>query len=172
MQLLMRHAVLATFLGASVLTGAAALAQEDGGRPNVLLILVDDLKPALGCYGDRLAKTPNIDALAAGGMRFDLAYCNQAVCAPSRFTLMLGSHSTSTGLYGLGKQSSSRSIPEAVTMPQHFAKHGGYRTESLGKIFHIGHGNEGDPGVFFRAPLQGKGHRVPSTPRVEARTAS
>jgi iduronate 2-sulfatase len=116
-------------------------------RPNVLLILVDDLKPALGCYGDSAAKTPNIDRLAARGMRFDLAYCNQAVCAPSRFTLMLGSHSTSTGLYSLG--SSLRQIlPDAVTMPQHFAKHGGYRTESIGKVLHIGHGNEGDPMSF------------------------
>jgi iduronate 2-sulfatase len=115
-------------------------------RPNVLLILVDDLKPALGCYGDPLAKTPHIDALASRGMRFDLAYCNQAVCAPSRFTLMLGSHSTSTGLYGLGSNLRAR-IPDAVTMPQHFAKHG-YRTESLGKVFHIGHGNQGDPKSF------------------------
>jgi iduronate 2-sulfatase len=70
-------------------------------RPNVLLILVDDLKPALGCYGDTAARTPNIDALAARALRFELAYCNQAVCAPSRFTLMLGAHSTSTGLYYL-----------------------------------------------------------------------
>lgn len=124
------------------------VAQTD--RPNILLILVDDLKPALGCYGDKAAKTPNIDRLAALGMRFDLAYCNQAVCAPSRFTLMLGSHSTSTGLYGLG--SSLREIlPNAVTMPQHFAKHGGYRTESIGKVFHIGHGNEGDP-ISFSVP--------------------
>ncbi|MDP6553232.1 MAG: sulfatase [Pirellulaceae bacterium] len=115
-------------------------------RPNVLLILVDDLKPAIGCYGDPLAKTPNIDALATRGMRFDLAYCNQAVCAPSRFTLMLGSHSTSTGLYGLGSQLRAI-VPDATTMPQYFAKHG-YRTESLGKIFHIGHGNHGDPGSF------------------------
>ncbi len=116
-------------------------------HPNVLLILVDDLKPALGCYGDPIAKTPNIDALAARGMRFDLAYCNQAVCAPSRFTLMLGAHSTSTGLYGLGSEL-RQILPDAVTMPQHFAKHGGYRTESLGKIFHIGHGNNGDPESF------------------------
>ena len=71
-------------------------------KPNVLLLLVDDLKPAMGCYGDKQAITPNMDALAKRGVRFDLAYCNQAVCAPSRFTLMLGSHSTSTGLYGLG----------------------------------------------------------------------
>jgi iduronate 2-sulfatase len=115
-------------------------------KPNVLLILVDDLKPALGCYGDRVARTPNIDALASRGMRFDLAYCNQAVCAPSRFTLMLGSHSTSTGLYGLGSQLRAI-LPDATTMPQYFARHG-YRTESLGKIFHIGHGNHGDPNSF------------------------
>ncbi len=116
-------------------------------RPNVLLILVDDLKPTIGCYGDPVARTPNIDRLATRSMRFDLAYCNQAVCAPSRFTLMLGSHSTSTGLYGLGDQL-RQVIPEAVTLPQHFAQQGGYRTESIGKVFHIGHGNEGDPESF------------------------
>jgi iduronate 2-sulfatase len=115
-------------------------------KPNVLLVLVDDLKPALGCYGDAAAKTPNLDRLASRGMRFDLAYCNQAVCAPSRFTLMLGSHSTSTGLYDLGSRLRHR-LPDAVTLPQYFAEHG-YRTESLGKVFHIGHGNEGDPESF------------------------
>lgn len=114
--------------------------------PNVLMILVDDLKPALGCYGDAMAKTPSIDRLAARGLRFDLAYCNQAVCAPSRFTLMLGSHSTSTGLYGLDSQLRQR-VPNAVTLPQLFAQ-SGYRTESLGKVFHIGHGNQGDPQSF------------------------
>ncbi len=121
--------------------------RSTSARPNVLLLLVDDLKPALGCYGDALAKSPNIDALAARGMRFDLAYCNQAVCAPSRFTLMLGSHSTSTGLYGLGSQL-RQVVPNAVTLPQYFADRGGYRTESLGKVFHIGHGNHGDPDSF------------------------
>ncbi len=124
-------------------------------RPNVLLILVDDLKPALGCYGDTAAKTPNIDRLAARGMRFDLAYCNQSVCAPSRFTLMLGSHSTSTGLYGLGSPL-RKLVPDAMTLPQHFAKHGGYRTESVGKVFHVGHGNEGDPTSFSVPPFKDK----------------
>jgi iduronate 2-sulfatase len=124
-------------------------------RPNILLILVDDLKPVLGCYGDTAARTPNIDRLAARGMRFDLAYCNQAVCAPSRFTLMLGSHSTSTGLYGLGSTLREK-VPDAVTIPQHFAKHGEYRTESLGKVFHIGHGNEGDPASFSAPHLKDK----------------
>ena len=124
-------------------------------KPNVLMILVDDLKPALGCYGDTIAKTPNIDRLAARGMRFELAYCNQAVCAPSRFTLMLGSHSTSTGLYGLGSQL-RQVLPNAVTIPQHFAKHGGYHTESLGKVFHIGHGNFGDPESFMKKHFHDK----------------
>ncbi len=124
----------------------AATGCPAAGKPNILLLLVDDLKPAMGCYGDPQAKTPHLDRLAARGMRFDLAYCNQAVCAPSRFTLMLGSHPTSTGLYGLGSRL-RKTLPDAVTLPQFFARHG-YRTESLGKIFHIGHGNEGDPASF------------------------
>ena len=129
-----------------LVTALGFAAVQAAQKPNVLLILVDDLKPAMRCYGDNAAKTPNMDALARCGMRFDMAYCNQAVCAPSRFTLMLGAHSTSTGLYGLGSHL-RKAWPGAVTMPQHFAKHG-YRTESLGKVFHIGHGNHGDPESF------------------------
>ncbi|MEZ6064510.1 MAG: sulfatase-like hydrolase/transferase [Planctomycetaceae bacterium] len=125
---------------------AVCFTRADAAPPNVLMILVDDLKPALGCYGDPHAITPNMDALAARGMRFDRAYCNQAVCAPSRFTLLLGSHSTSTGLYGLGSGLRDL-VPNAVTLPQFFAMHG-YRTESLGKVFHVGHGNHGDPQSF------------------------
>ena len=139
----LRLVITANLLVASQVVSSFAFAVE---RPNVLLILVDDLKPAIGAYGDPIAQTPNLDQLIAQGMRFDLAYCNQAVCAPSRFTLMLGSHSTSTGLYGLGSNL-RRTLPNAVTMPQHFAKYG-YRTESLGKVFHVGHGNQGDPGSF------------------------
>jgi iduronate 2-sulfatase len=129
-----------------LVTALGFAAVQGAQKPNVLLILVDDLKPAMGCYGDNAAITPNMDALARRGMQFDMAYCNQAVCAPSRFTLMLGAHSTSTGLYGLGSNL-RKAWPEAVTMPQYFAKHG-YRTESLGKVFHIGHGNQGDPESF------------------------
>src|SRR5690349_12706854 len=70
--------------------------------PNVLLICVDDLKPALGCYGDRLAQTPNIDRLAARGLLFERAYCNQAVCSPSRNALLTGLRSQTLGIYDLG----------------------------------------------------------------------
>jgi iduronate 2-sulfatase len=75
-------------------------------------------------------------------MRFDMAYCNQAVCAPSRNNLLLGSRSTSIGIYSLG-QNFRLAVPDAVTMPQHFVRHG-WRAESIGKIFHTGHGNHDD----------------------------
>lgn len=111
-------------------------------KPNVLFICVDDLKPALGCYGDELAHSPNIDALAARGMRFDAAYCNQAVCAPSRNALLTGLRPQTLGIYDLATNF-RRSRPDAVTLPQYF-KQQGYRTEALGKIFHVGHGNRND----------------------------
>ena len=71
-------------------------------KPNVILILIDDLKPNLGIYGDDFSKSPNIDQLAREGIRFNLAYANQAVCVASRYNLMLGKRSTSTGLYRFG----------------------------------------------------------------------
>jgi iduronate 2-sulfatase len=121
---------------------ASALNLFAAAKPNVLLLCVDDLKPALGCYGDPLAKSPNIDRLAARGMRFDLAYCNQSVCAPSRNTLMLGSRCTSLGIYSLNRNFRD-AVPDAVTMSQHFMRHG-YRAEAVGKILHTGHGNRDD----------------------------
>lgn len=125
-----------------VLTASASTAAAAAARPNVLLLCVDDLKPLLGCYGDPLAKTPNLDRLAARGTRFDLAYCNQSVCAPSRNNLLLGSRSTSLGIYGLA-QNFRTAVPGAVTMTQHFMRHG-WRAEAVGKVLHSGHGNHDD----------------------------
>lgn len=112
--------------------GVASAAQ----RPNILFIAVDDLKPVLGCYGDKMAKTPNMDKLAARGMLFEKAYVNQAVCGPSRNSLMLGIRPQAMGLYDL--KTYFRDIPpysNAVTMGQTFMKNG-YEVESLGKIYH------------------------------------
>ena len=111
-------------------------------KPNVLFIAVDDLKPIAGCYGGT-AKTPNIDRLAARGVRFDRAYCNQAVCAPSRNALMTGLRPQTLGIYDLGTNF-RLARPDAVTLAQAFQK-AGYRTEAMGKIFHVGHGNHEDP---------------------------
>lgn len=122
-----------------LLTFAAAPA---AAAPNVLLICVDDLKPTLGCYGDKLAKSPNIDRLADRGLRFDRAYTNQAVCAPSRNALMTGSRCTSLGIYNLSVNFRA-AVPNAVTLPQFFKQHG-YRAEAVGKILHTGHGNHDD----------------------------
>lgn len=109
---------------------------------NILLILVDDLKPALGVYGDDVALTPEMDKLAEKGMRFDRAYSNQAVCAPSRLNLMLGSRSTSTGIYDFGRNFRDF-YPDAVTLPQYF-KENGYHAESMGKVYHVGHNTYND----------------------------
>ena len=115
---------------------------QSAERSNILLICVDDLKPAVGCYGDRLAKTPHLDRLATRGVRFDAAYCNQAVCSPSRNALMTSLRPQTLGIYDLGTNF-RMSAPDAVTVAQHFKAHG-YRTEAMGKIFHTGHGNQED----------------------------
>lgn len=118
-------------------------------RPNVLLILIDDLKPTLGAFGDRTAITPNIDELAARGSRFERAYANQAVCAPSRINLMTSRRSTSTGIYEFGMDLRDY-IPDAVTLPELFKRHG-YVAESYGKVYHVGHNTHDDP-VSWSAP--------------------
>ena len=136
----MRLAAIAILL----LAGCAAPAEQARNeRLNILLICVDDLKPLLGCYGDRVVKSPNIDRLAARGVLFERAYCNQAVCAPSRNALLTGVRPTTMGIYDLGTNF-REAVSNAVTLPQYFMKHG-YRTEGLGKIFHVGHGNREDP---------------------------
>jgi arylsulfatase A-like enzyme len=103
---------------------------------NVLFIAVDDLRPALGCYGDPLAKTPNIDALAKRGLVFKRAYCQQAVCSPSRTSLLTGRRPDTTKIYNL-QDHFRTTIPDVVTLPQHF-KDNGYHAQAFGKIFHGG----------------------------------
>lgn len=119
-----------------VLTLALLLAScnKPQEHPNILFISIDDLRPELGCYGNDFVKTPNIDLFASDGLLFNRAYCQSAVCAPSRASLMLGLRPDSTRVWHLGDQ--FRKInPDAVTMPQYFHKYG-YYTVSIGKIFH------------------------------------
>src|SRR5688572_21927859 len=111
-------------------------------RSNILLICVDDLKPTLGCYSDPHAKTPHIDRLAARGVTFDSAYCNQAVCSPSRNALLTSLRPQTLGIYDLSTNFRI-AVPHAITLPQNF-RQTGYRAEALGKIFHVGHGNTDD----------------------------
>ncbi|WP_435019746.1 sulfatase [Tundrisphaera sp. TA3] len=107
------------------------------GRLNVLFIAVDDFRPALGCVGDPHARTPNIDRLAARGTAFSRAYCQQAVCSPSRSSLLTGRRPDSTRVFDLVTHFRA-ALPGVVTLPQHFKQHG-YSAQGVGKIFHDGY---------------------------------
>ena len=121
-------------------------------KKNVLFIAVDDLRPQLGCYGHSRIKSPNIDKLASHGLRFDRAYCQQAVCAPTRASLLTGTRPDTTRVYDL--QTPLNTVrPDLVSIPHHFKKNG-YETISLGKIYH--HANE-DPQGWSAPPWQPKG---------------
>ena len=117
----------------SFLTSAFA---ADNARPNVLFILVDDLRAELGCYGSPLAQTPNIDELAAAGLKFDRAYCQFPLCNPSRSSMLTGRQPATTGIFG-NRSWFGREHPEFVSLPRYFREHG-YATLRTGKIFHGG----------------------------------
>ncbi len=107
------------------------------GRPNVLFIAVDDLKPLLGCYGASWIQSPNIDRLAAKGTLFKANYCQVAFCAPTRFSLLTGFRPDTTGVYlnpDHAQDILRARLPDVVTLPQHFKKHG-YVTHPLHKVF-------------------------------------
>ena len=114
------------------------IACEDHKEPtkkhNILFVSIDDLRPTLGVYGDSIVHSPNIDKLASEGITFREVYCQSAVCAPSRASLMTGVRPDSTRVWHLGNK--FREInPDAVTMPQYFSKFG-YHTVNIGKMFH------------------------------------
>lgn len=120
--------VLAASLGLFLLANA--------NPKNVLFIAVDDLKPLMGCYGYDYAVTPNIDKLADDGTVFLNAHCQQALCGPSRVSLLTGYYPDTTGIYGMGpeKYKLREKYPDMVTLPQHF-KNNGYNTIGTGKIY-------------------------------------
>jgi iduronate 2-sulfatase len=129
-------AILALAVAAMIATPLCLAQVKAPERPNVLFIAIDDLRPDLGCYGVKHIHSPNIDRLARSGTVFARAYCQQAVCSPSRTSLLTGRRPDTTKVYDL--QTHFRiNLPDVVTLPQHF-KQQGYHTRSMGKIFHGG----------------------------------
>ncbi|PHS01106.1 MAG: iduronate-2-sulfatase [Blastopirellula sp.] len=105
-------------------------------RPNILFIAIDDLRPELGCYGSEIVKSPNLDALAAAGLRFDRAYCQEAICSPSRASLMTGNRPDTINI--IENRTNFRTVnPNVITLPQHFISQG-YTAVNMGKIYHPG----------------------------------
>ena len=101
---------------------------------NVLMIPVDDLRPQLGCHGYDQVVSPNIDRLAATGTTFRRAYTMVATCCPSRTCLMTGCRPDTTRVYDLVTHF-RKNLPDVVTLPQHFTKHG-YEAVGMGKVYH------------------------------------
>ena len=117
---------------------------------NVLFIAVDDLRPELGCYGAAHMKTPHLDRLASQGMLFERAYCQVAVCNPSRSSVLSGTRPDTTGV--LDNQHFMRpNMPDVISLPQHF-KNYGYTSLSLGKIFHHSEREPGDDPQSWSEP--------------------
>src|SRR5687768_2885840 len=116
---------------AVLLLAAASWARaEEPRKPNVLWISADDLAPYMvGCWGNGRVKTPNIDRLAADGMRFDRAYCNSPVCTASRQSFLTGRYPRTIGVTLL-----STPLPESETTLAELLREAGYDTAAIGKM--------------------------------------
>jgi iduronate 2-sulfatase len=136
--------LIALLLPPSAAWGAAGAAP----RPNVLLVVVDDLNLTLGAYGNRTVKSPNIDRLAARGARFDSAHAQYPLCNPSRVSFLSGRRPETSGVYILGTPART-ALPDAVMLPQLFRQNG-YFTAGAGKVFHSAKVNDAASWDFYQ----------------------
>ena len=137
----------------SLVPFVSALAAE---RPmNVLFIAVDDLRPEFGAYGKSYIHSPNLDRLAQRGVTFDRAYCQQAVCSPSRSSLLTGTRPDTTKVWDLVTHF-RKAIPNVVTLPEHFKQHG-YFVQGMGKLFHGGFDDPQSWSTPWTSPKTGHG---------------
>ncbi|RUL85638.1 sulfatase [Tautonia sociabilis] len=149
MNRLIQSAIGIVLLSLAGLPGGTASAAD---RPNVLFLIADDLNNSLGCYGRPMVKTPNIDRLAARGVRFDRAYCQYPLCGPSRNSMLTGLYPNSTGIKGNG-QIFRQTIPSHPSLPQAFRLEG-YFAGRIGKLYHynvpnsVGTNGHDDPGSW------------------------
>ena len=146
-------AVTLVFLVANAfLANCLPASAADKTRPNVLFIISDDLNNSLGCYGHPLVKSPNIDRLAARGIRFERAYCQFPLCGPSRNSMLTGLYPNSTGILA-NSQIFRQTIPKQLSLPHAFRMEG-YFAARIGKLYHynvpksVGTNGHDDPGSW------------------------
>ena len=126
--------------------------KEKTEKPNILFIAVDDLKPWVSAYGDHHAKTPGMDRLAKEGIVFQNSYCQQAICAATRASLLLGMRPDKTRIWDL--VTDFRQVnPNSVTLPQ-YLKSNGYETAAMGKIYHISSTGPGHDAPSWSVPYR------------------
>jgi iduronate 2-sulfatase len=145
------------FRGAWKITFMKEIENQNTKKPNVLFIAVDDLRPELNFYGASHIKSPNLDKLAASGVVFNKAYCNVPVCGASRSSLLTGIRPTYNRFLQYYAQADIET-PNAITLPEHF-KNNGYKTISVGKIFHTPMDNEGK--AWSEMPYRFDHHKMP-----------
>jgi arylsulfatase A-like enzyme len=139
----MRNKLGLVLLFGLLLSGGSVRISPAAPRPNVLFIVVDDLRTTLGGYGDKTAITPNIDRLAARSLLFTHAYAQQAVCNPSRQSFLSGRRPDAIRVWNLTSHF-RKTAPDVISLPEHFKRHG-YITQGIGKIYH-------DPAEMQDAP--------------------
>lgn len=124
------------------LSAISAVVSGAVDRPNVLFIAIDDLRPELGAYGSEIAISPNLDKLASQGLLFNRAYCQQAICGPSRASIMTGVRPGTNGVFENSVNMREQN-PDIVTLSQHFIANG-YEAVQVGKIYHnLSHSDPG-----------------------------
>lgn len=148
------------FIG--MLFGVTDFVRAEDPRMNVLLIISDDLRTELECYGSSLAKSPHIDELAAAGVLFERAYCQFPLCNPSRSSMLTGRRPTTTGVLG-NRTWFGDAHPEFVSLPKYFREHG-YKTLRAGKIFHGGIDDTEAWSEGGEARIFGEGHDPAAEP--------
>ena len=127
-----RPAILTCFILTILPADTPASTETAELPPNVLHIIIDDLRPALGCYGDPIARTPAIDRLAREGVQFDNAYVQYPICGPSRASVLSGLRPQTSGYFGW-------EFPPGVTLMPTWFRQNGYFTAAFGKVFHQHH---------------------------------
>jgi iduronate 2-sulfatase len=138
-------------------------------RPNVLFIAVDDQRPELGCYGADHVISPGIDRIARAGMVFNRAYCQQAVCSPSRASVMAGARPDTTRVWDL-ETHFRKALPDVVTLGLHF-KQNGWFVQGMGKIYHSSLGDAPTWSVPWHTP-KGAAYALPENLELHGRKAA